>query len=105
MSQSVARCPSTTTNFQSARRRHRTSDVDKISPRFGKRASTKSQMVKVQLQRRPTAVAAFSQHCNSRKGDLQIAPAVLETAAPCSASDQRLPLQPNTKAARRYRYS
>src|SRR6476469_8112462 len=29
------------------------------------------------------AVAAFSNRRNSRKGDLQIAPAVLETAAPC----------------------
>src|SRR4029077_11328486 len=101
MSRSVARCPSTTTIFRSGPRRHRTSDADRILPRFGKRASTTLPKAKVQLQRRPTAVAALSEFRNSRKGDLQIAPAVLETAAPCALGGHRPPLQPDTLAARR----
>src|SRR5580765_6241697 len=101
MSGSVAQCASTTRNSRLESRRRRRSDGDKIFGQFDARASTRLRMVAARSQRMRSAVAAPYERRNSRKGDLQIAPAVLETAAPCFDGGHRPPLQPYTPAARR----
>src|SRR5438046_8747822 len=104
MSQSVVRCSSTTRNFQSELRRHRRNDADKISLRFDTHANTTQQTARSRSQGKERAtVAASCEHGNSRKGHLQIDPAVMETAAPCFACAHAPRLHPTTKPARRRR--
>src|SRR5215475_9209407 len=99
MSRFPVRCPSTTKNFPDERRRPRKNDADKTAGRFDARASTTRSRVRQQLRQKQLTVAALYERRNSRKGHLQIAPAVLETAAPCFLGGHRPPLQQCTLAA------